>query len=176
MHLPEPLRRPKTSKRIPGGRARKSRVEGRNIAATGGAFIYRGMNHMKQHTFHYILAATLALTLTGPLLRGASPAGSLRGEVTDPSGAVVPNAKIVVSGDHVSATLWADETGQWMVGGLEPGTYEVAVSSDGFATFDRAGLVVSAGDKAEMDARLDLAILEQEITVTADAPAAGPGN
>ena len=70
---------------------------------------------MKQHTFNYLLAAILALGLTGPLLKGAPPAGSLRGEVTDPSGAVVPGAKIFVSSDHLAATLWTDETGQWMV-------------------------------------------------------------
>ncbi len=130
---------------------------------------------MKLHRFNYLLAATLALALTGPLLRGGSPAGSLRGEVTDPSGALVPGAKIVVSGDHVSATLWADETGQWMVGGLEPGTNEVAVSSDGFAPCDRAGLALSADGEIEVDASLDLALLKQEITVTADAPPADAG-
>jgi hypothetical protein len=124
---------------------------------------------MKQHTLHYVLAASLALALTGPLLKAESPAGSLRGEVTDPSGALVPGAKILVSSDHLSATLWADEAGQWVVAGLEPGTYEVTVSSDGFAPFDKNGLVVSAGDQSELDATLDLAILVQEITVT-DAP------
>jgi hypothetical protein len=140
---------------------------------TGSALIYRGKNHMKQHTLHYVLAATLAFALTGPLLKAESPTGSLRGEVTDPSGALVPGAKILVSNDHLSATLWADETGQWVVTGLEPGTYEVAVSSDGFAPFDKNGLVVSASDQTELDARLDLAILMQEITVTDDPADAG---
>lgn len=128
---------------------------------------------MKQQTLHYFLAATLALALTGPLLKGESPTGSLRGEVTDPSGALVPGAKILVSGNSWSATVSADETGQYVVSGLAPGTYEVAVSSDGFAPFDKTGLVVSAGDQTEVDASLDLAILMQEITVTDDPADAG---
>jgi hypothetical protein len=128
---------------------------------------------MKQHRFHYFLAATLALALTGPLLRGESSSGSLRGEVTDPSGALVPGAKILVSSDHWSATISADETGQFAVSGLAPGTYEVTVSFDGFAPFDKSGLVVSAGDQTEVDASLDLAILMQEITVTDDPADAG---
>lgn len=123
---------------------------------------------MKQHRLHYVFAATLALALIGPLLKAESPTGSLHGEVTDPSGAVVPGAKILVTNDHLSATLWADETGEWVVAGLEPGNYEVAVSSEGFAPFDKGGLVVSAGDQSELDASLDLAILVQEITVTDD--------
>lgn len=128
---------------------------------------------MKRQTLPYVLAATIALALTGPLLKAESPTGSLRGEVTDPSGALVPGARIQVSNDHLSATLWADETGQWVVAGLEPGTYEVAVSSDGFAPFDKAGLVVSPGDQTELEANLDLATLMQEITVTDDPAGAG---
>ena len=124
---------------------------------------------MKKYAVVYFLAATLALGLTGTLMKGGPRTGSLFGEVTDPSGARVPGAKILVSSDHWSATFSTGETGQYVVTGLAPGTYEVAVSSDGFATFERAGLVVSAGDKTEMDASLDLAILKQEITVTADA-------
>jgi hypothetical protein len=42
------------------------------------------------------LAAMLALGLTRPLMKS----GSLRGEVTDPSGAVVPGAKILVFSEH----------------------------------------------------------------------------
>lgn len=87
----------------------------------------------------------------------------------DRSGAVVPGAKILISGDHCSEILSTDVTGQYAVSGLAPRTYKVTVSSRGFAPFDRAGLVVSSGDTTKMDAVLDLAILTQEVTVTADA-------
>jgi hypothetical protein len=131
---------------------------------------------MKKHTFLYFVAATLALGLTGALMKGGPRTGSLGGEVTDPSGAVVPGAKILVSSAHWWATFSTGETGQYVVTGLAPGMYEVAVSSESFAPFERAGLVVSAGDKTEMDASLRLAILKQEITVTADASPIDPSH
>ena len=122
----------------------------------------------KQRFFYSLAAATLALGLTSPLMKGESPSGSLAGEVTDPSGALVPGAKILVSGDHWSTALSTDGTGQYVVTGVPPGTYEVAVSSDGFAVFDRNDVVIAAGDKIELDASLDLATLLQTITVTED--------
>ena len=123
---------------------------------------------MNKRIFLFFLAATLAVGLT-PLLRGGSRTGSLGGEVMDPSGSVVPGAKIFISGDNWSEILSTDETGQYDVTGLAPGRYEVAVRSNGFAPFERAGLVVSAGDTTRMDAILDLAVLKQEVTITPDA-------
>ena len=124
---------------------------------------------MKTPILFCVLAAALALGLSRPLMKAGPRTGSLSGEVKDPSGAVVPGAKILVTSDHWSKTLAANEFGQYVVTGLEPGTYEVSVRSDGLAPFDRAGLVVSAGHTTEMDAILDLAILKQAIMVTADA-------
>ena len=127
---------------------------------------------MKKQISAYFLAAVLAFGITGRFMKGGSRTGSLGGEVMDPSGAVVPRAAIVLSRDQWAESLSTDDTGRYVVTGLEPGTYEASVSSEGFARFDRAGLVVSAGDRTEMDAILDLSILKQVITVTADAAAA----
>jgi hypothetical protein len=140
---------------------------GRNIRTPETASLSRGMKHMTKELFAYSAAAMLALGLAGALIHGGSATGSLAGEVTDPSGAVVPNAKIFVLGDRWSKTLSTDGAGRYEVDELAPGTYEVSVSSDGFAPLDRAGLVVSAGVLARMDAPLNLAVLQQAVTVTA---------
>ncbi len=128
---------------------------------------------MKKHIFGYFLAAVLALGLTPPLMKSRSGTGSLGGEVLDPSGAVVPRARVVVFKDRWAETLSTDNTGQYVATGLSPGTYEVSVSSEGFAPFDRAGLVVAGGERTEMDAMLEIAVLKQGITITADA-SSGP--
>ena len=124
---------------------------------------------MKKHILAYVLAALLALALTQLLRRTGFETGSLSGEVTDPSGAVVPGARILVFGDRRSETFSTDETGKFLLRSLKPGTYEMSVISDGFAPFDRAGLVVTAGHRAEVDANLNLAILKQAVTVTGEA-------
>jgi hypothetical protein len=133
------------------------------------------MKHMKTQILSCALAATLSLGLSRPLMKAGLRTGSLSGEVTDPSGAVVPGAKILVSGDHWSKTLVTNEFGQYVFAGLAPGVYDVLVRADGLAPFGRVGLVVSTGRNTEMDAILHLPILKQAIMVTAAAsPTVGP--
>lgn len=122
---------------------------------------------MKKDFFYCFVAAALAFGLTLPLMKGGSRTASLKGEVTDPSGAVVPGAKILIANDHWSATFSSNGSGDYEVKGLAPGAYNVTVSSHGFAPFARAVLVISAGDRIEMDANLNLPTVVQRVTVTA---------
>ena len=121
---------------------------------------------MKKHIFAYVVAATVALGVGG-LVGSGSQTGSLSGEVTDPSGAVIPNAKVLICGNRESEIVATDDAGHFAVHNLTPGPYEVSVSSPGFAPFDKGGLLVTAGHRSEMDADLQLPILKQAITVTA---------
>lgn len=130
---------------------------------------------MKKNIFIYSGAALLAIGLARPLFTGMWPTGSLVGEVTDPSGAVVPGAKVLVAGEHGSETLSTDEAGLFAATHLTPGTYEVSVVSSGFAPFDQTGLAVSKGGRTEIDAALKLPVLKQEITVKAHAAPLRPG-
>jgi len=123
---------------------------------------------MKKDFFYCFVAAALVLGLTHPLVKGGSRTASLKGEVTDPSGAVVPGAKILVANDHWSATFSSDGSGDYEVKGLPPGAYNVTVSSRGFTPFARAVLVTSAGERIEMDASLNLPTVVQRVTVQAD--------
>ena len=120
---------------------------------------------MKKQNVLFSLSALLALGLTAMPVLANSAAGTLAGEVTDPSGSVVAGAKVVISRGAFAQTVQTDQTGQYTVKNLAPGKYEVAVSYDGFDTFDRAGLNVVAGHETKMDAPLDLAPLWQTVTV-----------
>jgi hypothetical protein len=59
-------------------------------------------------------------------------AGSLKGKVTDPSGAVVPGAKVTIrsQGPPAVRTLTTDSAGAFSAEGLDPGTYTVAVDQN----------------------------------------------
>ena len=62
--------------------------------------------------------------------------GSIQGTITDPNGAVVPNAAITVTNkaNGQSAKLTSSSTGTYASGGLQPGDYEVRVEAKGFQT------------------------------------------
>jgi hypothetical protein len=124
---------------------------------------------MKNRVMIYLAGAILVtfLAQSAPVTRSSTARGALHGIVTDPSGAAIPRASVIVSGDHFAQTVATDETGQYEVAGLRPGHYRVRVRSAGFDPFDRAGLVLSAGYETEADAQLAIRATRQEITVTA---------
>jgi len=111
----------------------------------------------------------VAFGIALPFIMNVRRTGSVDGQVTDSSGALVPGAKIVVSSGGWSETAETDAGGRYTITGLTPGTYEMFVRAVGFAPFHKADLAVPAGGTTEMDAALDLGVLRQIVTVRASA-------
>jgi Carboxypeptidase regulatory-like domain len=122
---------------------------------------------MKIRMLVYLTAAVLMafLALSAPGAQSATTRGALHGIVTDPSGAAIPGASVIISGCHGMEELSTDETGQYSVSGLAPGHYRVQIHSAGFSPFERSGLVISAGYGTEGDAQLIVSAVKNEITV-----------
>jgi TonB family protein len=79
----------------------------------------------------------------------ASSPQSLSGVVKDPSGAVVPNASVILSNTDtkaVLATATTDNIGTYVLGHFDPGTYNVTVKAMGFKTETQTGIQISAND------------------------------
>jgi hypothetical protein len=60
--------------------------------------------------------------------------GQMGGYVTDPSGAVVPNARVTITSTSNGATRTAnsDASGRWLIGGLGSGNYNAKTEAPGF--------------------------------------------
>lgn len=83
--------------------------------------------------------------------------GQIAGTVTDESGAVVPNATVTVKNlsSNAERTAQTSPTGSYVVVGLQPGTYQVAISSGQFKPF-RSNIEVTVGGHATLDAKLSV--------------------
>lgn len=120
------------------------------------------------------LALLLVWGAMGFILMGAAwaqqPAGSLHGKVFDPSGAVIPGARVqVLSGTNkVVRTLSSDQSGDFSVAGLQPGTYIVHVSATGFSDFISGPVQVPASRVTSVSAKLLLKAARQQVNVTAE--------
>src|SRR5215831_13098933 len=70
--------------------------------------------------------------------------GGLQGTVKDPSGALVPNAKVTVTGGSLvgSKEINTDTAGYYRFANLPPGAYTITVTANGFKTVKREGLVL----------------------------------
>jgi hypothetical protein len=122
-------------------------------------------NHSK------IVQCLLILSFTGAPLCLAQGTASLRGAVTDPSGGVVPGAKVVVKSVQTGITtnLTTDSDGRYVAPTLSIGTYEVSVQAQGFETARRENIVLAVGDQREVNIPLSVGQMSQEVAVSAQA-------
>ena len=109
-------------------------------------------------------------SLTQPVC--AQVTASIKGVVTDPSGAAVPSAAITVRNSETGATRSAssDSTGNYLVLSLPVGLYEVSASKSGFQDATRSGISLNANQEVEIAIHLSVAQSQSSVTVTEDAP------
>jgi Carboxypeptidase regulatory-like domain/TonB dependent receptor len=104
--------------------------------------------------------------------QGVGTSGSISGTVTDPQGGVLPKASVVAretaQGSQYSAIT--DDTGQYRLTGLLPGTYRVTAHIDRFETEAMTGVAVNIGETVVLDFHLKLATTSQTVEVTAIPP------
>jgi hypothetical protein len=102
----------------------------------------------------------------------AQTSASIKGIVTDPSGAPVPSATVKTMNRETGAvrTILSDAAGRYLVVSLPVGEYEVRVTKSGFQDAIRSGLHLVVGEEASVDLRLQVGDVKSEITVTGDAP------
>jgi hypothetical protein len=98
--------------------------------------------------------------------------GTIRGRVTDPSGAPVVGAAVEATNVNTGVAIGANtnQDGNYEVPYLLIGNYKVAVRSTGFRAMTREGIELRVNDHVIVDFSLALGAVSDSITVTGDAP------
>jgi hypothetical protein len=126
---------------------------------------------MFRKSFVYLLFACFCTML--PLgARAQSVNGVIAGTITDPSGAVVPNAKVTITntGTGISQNTTTGAAGDYRFSLVPPGTYSVQIEASGFGTEKASGVVVQASQVVPFSIKLKVAAQSQLIEVTGEAP------
>src|SRR5580658_7467218 len=109
------------------------------------------MNFLKRCVPAYCLALLI------PAALWAQNTGSLKGQVTDQSGAAVPNASVTLTGPNNAVKVaQTDSSGNYSVNGLAAGQYTVRVMAPGFTLFEKPGLDLAPGRASTLDVPLSV--------------------
>ncbi|HEU5339850.1 MAG TPA: TonB-dependent receptor [Edaphobacter sp.] len=114
--------------------------------------------------------AVFLVTLT-PAGFGQAVYGSIYGTVTDATGAVIPNATILVTdvAKGTTGTVQSNGSGDFTVDHLIPDTYNLKVTATGFSTYEQKGIQVFADTSVKVTAELAAGASTQTVEVNADA-------
>src|SRR4051812_48260822 len=98
--------------------------------------------------------------------------GTITGRVTDPSGAVIAGATVVVGNTAMGTktTISTNSEGLYRAPLLSPGLYDVEVTSPGFKKALRNGVEVRVADRLDVNITLEIGAAEQQVTVTSEIP------
>jgi hypothetical protein len=109
---------------------------------------------------------------TAPAATAPVATGTLRGHISDPTGALIPGAQVTVTnslGVAVKSTT-ADSSGAYAVSGLAPGGYIVQATYEGFAPFGSPTIQLAAGQSKRVDISMAIEVAQQNVVVTDDTP------
>jgi len=112
-------------------------------------------------------AGLISVVVLASGLFAQNSTGTITGVVTDPSGAVVQNAKITVRETASGLTLITatDQTGTWTLPGLPGGRYAISIVAPGFANAQRGGVLLSPGAQVKVNLYLLPAAQSNSVTV-----------
>jgi hypothetical protein len=98
--------------------------------------------------------------------------GAIVGEVSDPSGALIPNVqiKLVEIRTNQEHTAKTDHGGFYTIINLLPGSYSLTAEATGFKRFAREGIQLATGERIRVDAKLTVGNISETVIVTNDAP------
>ena len=97
--------------------------------------------------------------------------GALTGSVTDPTGALVPEATITITEmkTGVTTTVASSSAGYYRVP-VPPGTYKLEAKKEGFKTAVAENIVVPVAQVVNIDFTLQMGNIAESVTVTSEAP------
>ena len=133
----------------------------------------QGIHSLSFQRFVLLLIA-LSVVLTVSIAQAQSGTATLRGLVTDPSGAAVVGAEMQLT--TPTGAVLNTKTGKdgiYLFRDLAPGTYALKAQSKGFSAYEIDGINLVAGEAQKVDVGLSILVEQQNLNVTEQGTSAG---
>jgi hypothetical protein len=119
-----------------------------------------------RNCFRRSLLVVMALLLMATWGLAQSDSGTVRGQVTDSSGAAIPALTVVaIDATGASHEAQTNEEGRYVFPRLAPGSYTIRIQLKGFANFEKTGVAVAPGQAQTVNAQMVVALEKQQVTV-----------
>jgi hypothetical protein len=114
------------------------------------------------------LVAIAVLSVSFAVAQSINEAG-LRGTISDPSGAVLPNARITLTdaATNVAHNTTSDGKGAYSFRALPPATYKMLIQAPGFGTLEQDNIALTVNQQATLNVTLHPATVSSNVTVNA---------
>ena len=115
----------------------------------------------------------LCSSLFGAALLFGQETATITGTVSDPSGSVIPGAKVTVTnaGTGQARNAETNSSGNFIVPDLPIGSYSVRTEAAGFKSYQRTGITLNVGDTKRIDVSMQVGEAKESVTVEAAAVA-----
>jgi len=123
---------------------------------------------VSRYFFISLLVTLIALAAFAVSASAQSIYGSIRGLVTDPSSAIVANAKVTLINEGTSdqRTATTNTSGEYVFSQVTPGTYTVDVETQGFKKVQRKGVILETQNQLTVDMQLEVGNVAESVSVT----------
>src|SRR5206468_1483354 len=126
---------------------------------------------MKDSTFTRVfrLFALIGALLAFASIHAFAQQATIVGTVTDPSGAVIANAKVTATNTETGVvhTITTNESGQYVLPDTRIGHYDVKAEAPGLKIAEQKGVVLQVGDRARVDLQMQVGATTESVTFEA---------
>jgi Carboxypeptidase regulatory-like domain len=116
------------------------------------------------------IAAVLFVALFGTVSAYSQATASLRGTITDPSGAVIPDAAVAIKSadNRTTRKSTTDTQGEYSFLQVAPGSYKLAAEKPGFATMTKSDIKLLVNTPATLDLKMSLSTTGEIVNVASE--------
>src|SRR6266702_4749910 len=128
--------------------------------------------------FACVIGFALLFCVSAAVFGQGTDLGTIRGTVTDSTGAVIPGATIAVTDalTNIARETKTNSQGNYEMFGLKPGTYRVAITAAGMSKKEITDIVLNGSDTVSVDAVLKVSAAQESVVVSMEAPAINTEN
>jgi hypothetical protein len=125
----------------------------------------------KRFVMRFLMASMAVGFLSAMVVYAQNQAAQVSGQITDPSGAVIPNAAVEILNKDtgVSRQTVSNSEGYYVLPLLQPGNYRIKLTAKGFEAVVHDGVVLAVAQNAKIDFALSLGAASQTVSVNGDA-------